>query len=90
MSKLSQAFSKALGAAQSRFGSTPTAIRRQPSVHLPRHFGRGAVRLSDYSSLRKLMRAGRRGKLPEERLGIIGRAGKRGEAPDCLSQLVHA
>lgn len=34
----------------------------------------GRVRLSDYSSLRKLMRAARRGKLSEERLRIIADA----------------
>ena len=35
---------------------------------------KGEVRIFDNSSLRKLMRAARRGKIPAERLGIIQRA----------------
>lgn len=37
--------------------------------HIP-----GACKISNHSSLRKLMRAARRGKLPEERLFIINGA----------------
>ena len=36
--------------------------------------GKGAVKIGDHSSLRKLMRAARRGKIPAERMGIIQRA----------------
>lgn len=35
---------------------------------------KGKVRIFANSSLRKLMRAARRGKIPDERLGIINRA----------------
>lgn len=36
--------------------------------------GKGKVRLGEHSSLRKLMRAARRGKLEDDRLGVIQRA----------------
>lgn len=35
---------------------------------------KGKVRVVENSSLRKLMRAARRGKIPAERLGLINRA----------------
>ena len=37
-------------------------------------WGEGKVNIGPYSSLRKLMRAARRDKLPEERIGLIERA----------------
>lgn len=41
---------------------------------------KGDVRIFDNSSLRKLMRAARRGKIPAERLGLIARATTRAAA----------
>jgi hypothetical protein len=46
---------------------------------------KGEVRIFENSSLRKLMRAARRGKIPPERLGII----KRAVAKAALRKAVH-
>lgn len=43
---------------------------RRPSKHSAKP-GKGAVRIRDNSSLRKLMRAANRGKIPAERLRVI-------------------
>lgn len=88
------AFAAALAAAAGMFGAAPLAVRIPPRrVQLSRHarrWGKGKVRIGDHSSLRKLMRAARRGKIPEERMGIIQRAMKSAELRRRAYQNSHA